>query len=176
MTDWDRPHIHHRHPDGYFLLRAAGVARRGDDVLLHRAEGDDIWALPGGRVLFGETAEEAIRREMLEETSAEIVVGPLVAIVENFFTHEQLDRALDEPGESSYHEMGLYFHMDVPAALMDQEEFWGVELEGSDDEFRLEFRWVAREHVRVLGVVPEVIHDLLEEPFDPVVRHIVQNA
>ena len=53
--------------------------------------------------------EDAIRREMAEETATEVTVGPLVAIVENFFTHDRLDRVLDDTGASTYHEMGMYF-------------------------------------------------------------------
>ena len=32
-----------------FNLRVAGVAIHKEQVLLHRAESDDFWALPGGR-------------------------------------------------------------------------------------------------------------------------------
>ncbi len=35
-------------------------------------DGNRIWDLPGGRMEFGETAEEALKREILEELSIEI--------------------------------------------------------------------------------------------------------
>ena len=37
---------------------------------------DGVWSFPGGRSLAGEEAEEAARRELLEETS--LSVGPLL--------------------------------------------------------------------------------------------------
>jgi 8-oxo-dGTP diphosphatase len=40
------------------------------------------WSIPGGRVEVGESDEEAIRREMLEETALPVDVGPLVGTVE----------------------------------------------------------------------------------------------
>ncbi len=169
-------HLQFRHPDGYFLLRVAGIARRGDDVLLHRAEDDDFWSLPGGRVLFGEAAEEALVREMLEEIGYEVEVGPLVVIVENFFIHEQLDRALDETGEVGYHEMGLYFHIEAPGVLMDRDEFSGTELAGTDREFRLEFRWFHRNDLTTLDVRPVALREVLALPFTPVLQHIVNRG
>ena len=71
-----------------FQYRVAGVAMRDGCVLLARADGTDFSFLPGGRVEAGESAEDAIRREMLEELGAQVRVERLVWIVENFFRLE----------------------------------------------------------------------------------------
>ncbi len=50
---------------------ASAVLFRGESVLLvERAEGpsEGLWTLPGGSIEFGETAEDAARREVHEET------------------------------------------------------------------------------------------------------------
>ncbi|WP_348753724.1 NUDIX domain-containing protein, partial [uncultured Aquincola sp.] len=60
--------------DWRFNLRAAAVVRHADFVLLHRLAGDAFWALPGGRVEMGETAEAAVRREMREELGTDVDV------------------------------------------------------------------------------------------------------
>lgn len=70
-----------------FHLRAAAVVRHGDFVLLHRLANDAFWALPGGRVEMGETAEAAVRREMREELATEVQVAGLLAVVENLFRY-----------------------------------------------------------------------------------------
>lgn len=63
-------------------LRAAAVLARGGKILLvnHVRHGRSYWVLPGGHVEFGETLEEALRREMKEELSLDVTVGPLVLV------------------------------------------------------------------------------------------------
>lgn len=40
------------------------------------------WSLPGGRLEFGERIDEAVRREVFEESGLVVQVGPLVEVVE----------------------------------------------------------------------------------------------
>ena len=42
-----------------FNYRVVGIAVNGNQVLLHRAENDDFWSLPGGRV---ELLEPSVNR------------------------------------------------------------------------------------------------------------------
>ena len=60
--------------------RVGAVLRRGDEVLLiHRHKnGEEYWVLPGGGVEDEETNEEALIREVMEETSLEVLEFELI--------------------------------------------------------------------------------------------------
>ncbi len=45
----------------------------------------DAWSLPGGLIELGETAEQALRREVLEECSIAVEIGDLLGIFEPVF-------------------------------------------------------------------------------------------
>jgi len=58
----------------------------GDRVVLVRRRHPPLvgsWSLPGGAVEVGETLEQAVRREVNEETGLDVEVGPLVAAVDH---------------------------------------------------------------------------------------------
>ena len=52
------------------------MIRRGHDP------GAGLWSIPGGRVEPGETDEQALAREMLEETNLQVKVGKLIGRVQ----------------------------------------------------------------------------------------------
>jgi len=65
------------------IVGVGAVILRGHQVLLVRrakAPMQGEWTLPGGVVEIGETLEEAVRREIREETGLRINVGPLVEL------------------------------------------------------------------------------------------------
>ena len=51
------------------------------------------WSLPGGAVEVGETLEACLTREMREETGLEVVVGPVVEVLDRI-THDETGRVL----------------------------------------------------------------------------------
>lgn len=70
----------------YFAPQVAAVAivtRGGAEFLLvQRGEdpGKGLWGLPGGFVEMGETVQEALNREILEETGYQVEPGNLVGV------------------------------------------------------------------------------------------------
>lgn len=69
------------------FIRCVGAIVRDEDgrlLLVRRGRPPAVgtWSLPGGRVEPGETDEEAVRRELREETGLDVVVGRRVGTVE----------------------------------------------------------------------------------------------
>ena len=70
----------------------------GDRVLLVQRGQEPLkgeWSLPGGAVELGETLEEALVREVREETSLDVAVGPVVEVFDSI--------RRDARGRAEYH-------------------------------------------------------------------------
>lgn len=56
-----------------------------DSVLVHWNPEIERYSLPGGEIRLGESIEEALSRELAEETGLRIQAGSLIEVDENFF-------------------------------------------------------------------------------------------
>ncbi|MBN1103911.1 MAG: NUDIX hydrolase [Deltaproteobacteria bacterium] len=80
------------------IMGVGGIVFQGESVLLgKRAKepGKGSWTLPGGAVELGETLEDAVKRELLEEASITIRIGGLARLLERIVR--------DEAGRVRYH-------------------------------------------------------------------------
>lgn len=90
----------------WFRYRAAAIIIEDGCVLLAGNELEDYLYSIGGGVHMGETAEQAVRREVLEETGVEYEIDHLAVIHENFFDENKGTlKGMD------CHEISLYFLM-----------------------------------------------------------------
>ena len=69
----------------WFRYRAAAIIVEDDCVLFAGNEEDDYYYSIGGGVHLGESSEEAVKREVFEETGVQYEVDYLAIIHENFF-------------------------------------------------------------------------------------------
>lgn len=117
--------------DGLVNLRVGAViVKEGKLLMAGNARSGYLYSV-GGRIKLGETAEEAVVREVLEETGVRLAVGRLAFVHENYFMG-------DAPGNQGklIYEISFYFLMDTPP---DFEPVSGSFTEDGDREF---LRWV----------------------------------
>lgn len=75
--------------DGVKLnVRSGIIIIKDNKILLHKNDNKDNYCLPGGGVHFLESSEEAIIREVKEETGLDIKVENCVSTIENMFEHD----------------------------------------------------------------------------------------
>lgn len=146
-----------------FQLRAAAVFVWNEQVLLHRLEQDEFWALPGGRVEPGEDAATTVVREMREELEEDVRCGSLAFAVENFFEFR---------GQPN-HEIGLYFHASFSAdsSLLDASRAHF----GREGRHTLEFRWFPLSALASVDVRPSFLKEALARPA-AAFEHVVQRG
>lgn len=90
----------------WFRYRAAAIIVEDGCVLFAGNENEDYLYSIGGAVHMGERAEDAVRREVLEETGVEYAVDHLAVIHENFFNENTGSLKGME-----CHEIALYYLM-----------------------------------------------------------------
>ncbi|MDQ0418847.1 mutator protein MutT [Croceifilum oryzae] len=81
MTRTDYYHISNS-PQANSIVPAASaiVVNNKEEILLHKRRDNQLWSLPGGVMEVGETIEEAIVREVREETGFNVEVKKMIGI------------------------------------------------------------------------------------------------
>lgn len=98
--------------DGFVNLRVGAVIMRDGRLLMVGNDRADYLYSVGGRIKFGETAEEAVVREVFEETGTLMETDHLCAVHENYFYGDSptnMDKLI--------YEISFFFVMKVPAAF-----------------------------------------------------------
>lgn len=119
---------------------ARAVIREDDKFLLCRGKGLGNWFFPGGHIEEGESAPEALTREIQEELGEESEVKRFLGASENKFNTKD--------GET--HEINLVFEVILlsDGGRVSQEE-------------HLEFAWLTRDELRDAIVLPTSLRDAI---------------
>lgn len=96
--------------DGFINLRAGAIIMKDGKFLMAGNDfNTDYLYSVGGRIKFGETAEEAVMREVFEETGVHMETDRLGFVHENYFYGDMPSNE----GKLIY-EISFYFYMKVP--------------------------------------------------------------
>lgn len=90
--------------NGYFSYRVGAIIIQENKLLMIKNSNSPYYYSVGGRVKFGESSEDAVLREIFEETNVEFEIDRLAFIHENFFTADFL-------GNELFHEIALFYLM-----------------------------------------------------------------
>ena len=148
--------------EGILNIRVGAIIMKDDKFLMVENDRFPHMYSVGGRIKFGETAEEAVVREVYEETGVKMEIDRLGFIHENFF-----------PGDSEVkrgnivHEMSFFFYMKVP------EDFEPVCNSFTEDGHKEQLVWIAPDHPK--KYYPEFFKTELTNPSEEVKHFVTRN-
>ena len=125
--------------NGIVNLRVGAIIMKDGKFLMAGNERADYLYSVGGRIKFGETSEDAVVREVFEETGVKLEVDRLGFIEENFFYGD----ATTNLGTLIY-EISFFYYMKVP------EDFEPVCYSFTEDASKEYLKWVSPDEEMVM--------------------------
>ena len=145
--------------NGYINLRVGAIIMKGDKFLMVGNQKDNYLYSVGGRIQFGESAEEAVVREVFEETGVRLEVDHLGFVHENFFYGDY-----GKKEDKLIYEISYFFYMKTP------EDFEPVCDSFTEDESKERLVWVDKDSE--ITYYPTFFRDELSKQSSSV-KHIV---
>ena len=128
---------------------AVGAAVFNDDCVLmvkrSKPPAKGSWAVPGGKIRPGETMQQALVREIKEETGLDIQVGDII------YVFDVIQR--DEKNEITFHFVIIDFLCELK----------GGQLKAGDDA--LDAKWISRQDIKEMNI-NEKTKTMLKDKFN----------
>lgn len=147
--------------NGIVNIRVGAIIMKDGKLLMVGNERSNYLYSVGGRIKFGETAEEAVVREVMEETGVRMEIDRLGFVHENYFYGD----APSNRGKLIY-EISFYFYMKVP------DDFMPISESFTDDGSEEFLRWVSLDEDIIM--YPEFFKTELKDPTDTV-KHFIKD-
>ena len=147
--------------DGILNIRVGAIIMKDGKILMVGNERANYLYSVGGRIKFGETAEEAIVREVYEETGVKMEIDRLGFVHENYFYGD----APFNLGKLIY-EISFFFYMKVPS------DFAPISESFTEDNSREHLKWVSLDED--IKMYPEFFRTELKNPMDTV-KHFIKD-
>ena len=147
--------------DGFLNIRVGAIIMKDGKILMVGNERANYLYSVGGRIKFGETAEEAIVREVFEETGVKMEIDRLGFVHENYFYGD----APSNLGKLIY-EISFFFYMKVPS------DFAPISESFTEDNSKEYLKWVSLDED--IKMYPEFFRTELKNPADTV-KHFIKD-
>lgn len=125
-------------------IRAVGVTIKDGKILVQR-DGNE-YALPGGTVEFGESTEETLKREHIEELGSDIKINRLLWTEETFW----------KSAEINHHVIAFYYLVDV---LDDSYISQCDEFVSQKDNCNIMLGWIPIEEIKNITIYPTFLKE-----------------
>ena len=143
-------------------LRTVGVLVQDNRILVQRDRNGDEYALPGGHVKIGETLENGLIREIMEETGVQIRCVRLLWSEECFWTWN----------DRQAHNIAFYYLIELCDGfeISDTGEFISQK-----DNCDVVLGWLPIDRLQSITIYPEFIKNEITDLNGPI-RHFVSRA
>lgn len=148
-------------------IRTAAIIQHKDKILLHSAQNENYWTLPGGAV-EEESTKEGLIREMMEELGEAVEIKELKIIAENqfFYRGNKIDS------------VEFYYQVELlpESRLIEKESFVRTEAFGQfgDQPYELMFKWFNLNQLDNLVLLPAFLATELQQMEPNQMKHIEQ--
>ena len=138
--------------DYNFKFRVSGLIIKNNKLLLVDMDDSGFLCLPGGYVELGETTEEAMRKELLEEIGEKFEIDKYLGVVENYFINKYAKKI---------HEISFYYLM-TPIEKIDTNNNFTIIENDKGRKIKLDIKWIDLKEIKNYDIRPSILKQILE--------------
>lgn len=148
-----RTSINIKNNDYKFKFRVSGLIIRNNKILTVEMDNSGFLCLPGGHVELGETTEEAVIRELYEETRKTVIIKKFLGVTENYFINKY---------KTQIHEIAFYYLMDFIDKNIEMNDFTLIENDKGHN-IKLDFKWLDIHKLDDYNIKPTFLKGIIKE-------------
>ena len=149
--------------DYNFKFRVSGIIIRDNKVLLVDMDDSGFLCLPGGYVELGERSDEAVKRELLEETKRNVAIIKYLGVAENYFINKY---------NKKIHEISFYYLMNFIDNDFDESDFTLIENDNGH-KIKLDFKWIDISILNKFDIRPSFLKKIINNKLE--FNHLIIN-